>query len=672
MLSLCRGRNSASHPYSRKVSLGRFAAIARLSGAVMTATSDLSAAAIPASARVPAKADFWTLTLGSIGVVYGDIGTSPLYAFREAMAAAGGGHGGVDRTNVLGVASLILWALTVIVTAKYVSILLRTDNQGEGGTLSLLALAHKALGRSAPAVVVVGALGAALFFGDALITPAISVLSAVEGLKLVTSTLEPYVLAITAAIIVGLFAIQSRGTAAVAGWFGPITLVWFAVMAVGGAMHVADDLSVLAAINPEYAVRFLAQHGSIGLVTLGAVFLAVTGAEALYADLGHFGRKPIQIAWVFVAFPALALNYLGQGALVLAHPDRIENPFFLLYPDWALAPIVFLATLATIIASQAVITGAYSLTRQAIQLRLLPRMRILHTSAEHAGQIYMPGVNAMLLVGVLVLVALFGSSSRLANAYGIAVTGTMVVTAILALIVVNRTWRWPLWAAAALIAPFLVIDSIFLGANLMKLFEGGYAPLLIAGGVMVVMRSWMRGTEILEDKARQSDLPLDMLLRRLDEKPPLLVPGTGVYLTAQPDLAPVALLHSLKHFKALHEQNVILTIRTTDTPRVEDADRVEMHDISRLFRQVTLNFGYMEEPNVPKGLLQCRKLGWKFDIMSTSFLVSRRSLKPAAKSDMRGWQRALFIYLSRNAANASDYFHIPAGRVVEIGAQVNI
>ncbi len=637
----------------------------------MTSVAEISPAESK-SGPAGSRASFWTLALGSIGVVYGDIGTSPLYAFREAMTATGAGAAGVDRLNVLGVLSLILWALTVIVTVKYVLILLRTDNNGEGGTLSLLALAHKSLGRSVPVVLAIGALGAALFFGDALITPAISVLSAVEGLKLVTATLDPYVLPITIVIILGLFLIQSHGTSVVAGWFGPITLVWFAVLAVGGGRHILDDPSVMAALNPLHAVRFMLHHGVIGLVTLGAVFLAVTGAEALYADLGHFGRKPIQMAWVFVAFPALAINYLGQGALLLAHPEKIENPFFLLYPDWALLPVVILATLATIIASQAVITGAYSLTRQAIQLRLLPRMRILHTSAEHAGQIYMPGVNTLLLCGVLVLVLLFGSSSKLANAYGIAVTGTMVVTAILALIVVNRHWRWPLWAAIALIAPFLLVDAIFLGANLMKLFEGGYVPLMIAGVVMLVMRSWIKGTEIIETKARQTDLPIGLLLGQLEKKTPVLVPGTAVYLTAQPDLAPVALLHSLKHFKALHEHNVILTIRTADTPRVADEDRVEMFEVNRLFRQVTLHFGYMEEPNVPKGLLLCRKLGWKFDIMSTSFLVSRRSLKPAAKSDMHRWQRALFVYLSRNAAGATDYFHIPAGRVVEIGAQVTI
>lgn len=623
-------------------------------------------------AETAAKAGFWALALGSIGVVYGDIGTSPLYAFREAMVAASGGAAGVDPANVLGVLSLILWALTIVVTLKYVVILLRADNQGEGGTLTLLALAQQSLGRTVPAVVLIGALGAALFFGDALITPAISVLSAVEGLKLVTSQFEPYVLPITLAIIVGLFLIQRRGTAAVASWFGPVTLAWFIVMAAGGAAQLVKNLWVLESINPVHAIRFLAQNGAIGLVTLGAVFLAVTGAEALYADLGHFGRRPIQLAWAFVAFPSLALNYLGQGALLLAAPEKLENPFFLLYPDWALPGVVVLATLATIIASQAVITGAYSLTAQAIRLRLLPRMRSLHTSAEHAGQIYMPAVNTLLLIGVLALVMIFASSSRLASAYGIAVTGTMVVTALLALIVVHLHWRWPLFAATGLIMPFLAIDLIFLGANLMKLFEGGFVPLLIAGVMLVIMRAWMRGTNLLEEKAQRSDIPLRIVLESLEKSPPTLVPGTGVYLTTQPQLAPVALLHMLKHFKALHEHNVILTVLTADVPRVPDEERIEMAEINNLFRQVTMRFGYMEEPNVPYGLGLCRKLGWKFDIMSTSFLLSRRSLKPAATSAVPGWQRSLFIFLARNATNASDYFHIPAGRVVEIGAQINL
>lgn len=623
-----------------------------------------------------AKAGFWTLTLGSVGVVYGDIGTSPLYAFREAITAASGAHSGgvpiIERANVLGVLSLILWALTIIVTLKYVLILLRADNQGEGGTLSLLALAQRATGRSTPAILLLGALGAALFYGDALITPAISVLSAVEGLKLVTSSFDPYILPITIGIIISLFLVQVRGTAAVSIFFGPITLVWFLVMGIGGVLHIMDDVAVFQAFNPVHAVNFVANNGMIGLIALGAVFLAVTGAEALYADLGHFGRRPIQVAWIFVAFPALALNYLGQASLVLANPAAIANPFFLLFPSWALFPVVILATMATIIASQAVITGAYSLTRQAIQLRLLPRMKIMHTSAEQSGQIYMPLINTFLMIGVIILVVIFGSSSKLANAYGIAVTGTMVVTALLAIVVVHRHWRWPLPFALLLIAPFLVIDLIFLGANLMKVLEGGFVPLVIAVVIVALMWTWIRGVSVLVQKEKQSEIPLKDLLRRLAEKPPATIPGTAVYLTAHPENAPAALMHSLKHFKSLHEHNVILTIRTADVPRVPDADRIDMQDIAPGFRQVTMTFGYMEEPNVPRGLGLCRKLGWKFDIMTTSFLVSRRSLKLAAQSAMPVWQSRIFMFLARNAAGATDYFHIPAGRVVEIGTQVNL
>ncbi len=487
-----------------------------------------------------------------------------------------------------------------------------------------------------------------------------------------TLQFEPYVLAITIGIIVGLFLVQYRGTAAVAGWFGPITLVWFIAMALGGLPHLLTNPSILEALNPLHAVRFAVGNGTLGLIALGAVFLAVTGAEALYADLGHFGRRPIQFAWMFAAFPALAINYFGQGALLLADPKALENPFFLLYPSWALLPIVILATLATIIASQAVITGAFSLTRQAIQLKLLPRMRIHHTSEAQEGQIYMPGVNVMLLIGVLALVLAFGSSSRLANAYGIAVTGTMAVTAMLAIIVVWKHWNWPLPAALALIVPFLAIDLVFLGANLMKVLEGGYVPLLIGVAVVTVMWTWVRGTAVLARKDLQGEILLADLLRSLEKKMPPAVPGTAVFLTANPKLAPVALMHSLKHFKSLHEQNVILTVVTADVPRVSDAERVTMEAMSDRFRLVTMTFGYMEEPNVPHGLALCRKLGWTFDIMSTSFLVSRRSLKLAAHSVMPSWQSRLFIVLARNSAAASDYFHIPAGRVVEIGTQMNI
>jgi KUP system potassium uptake protein len=617
-------------------------------------------------------AGFWTLFVGCIGVVYGDIGTSPLYALREALLSAGAAHSGVQREDVIGILSLILWTLTIIVTLKYVIILLHADNDGEGGTLSLMALAQRAIKGNSRVVFLLGVTGAALFFGDAMITPAISVLSAVEGLKLVTPTFDPYVLPITIAIIIGLFAVQSHGTAKVAAFFGPITVVWFIVMGLGGIRHIADDLGILQAINPLHAVNFMLSNGTLGLIALGAVFLSVTGAEALYADLGHFGRRPIQAAWMVLVFPSLALNYMGQGALVLANPKAIENPFFLLYPEWALLPIVVLATIATIIASQAVITGAYSLARQAIQLRLLPRLDVRHTSEEHAGQIYMPQINVLLLIGVLFLVVLFGSSSRLATAYGIAVTGTMVVTACLAFIVVWRKWNWPLWAAALLMAPFFVIDTIFLGANLIKVVEGGYVPLMIAGCFMLSMWTWVRGTSILFAKTRKNDIPMDELVRMLEKKPPQKVTGTAVFLTSDPQTTPSALLHSLKHYKVLHEKNVMLTVISANVPRVPDSERIKIEPLNDTFMRVSMTFGYMEEPNVPRALGLCRKKGWKFDIMSTSFFLSRRSIRPSRHGGMPLWQDNLFILLAHNAADASGYFQIPTGRVVEIGSQITV
>jgi KUP system potassium uptake protein len=413
-------------------------------------------------------------------------------------------------------------------------------------------------------------------------------------------------------------------------------------------------------------------HGLVGLVALGAVFLAVTGAEALYADLGHFGKKPIRIAWALIVFPALTLNYLGQGAMVLADPSRLESPFFFLFPEWALLPIVILATLATIIASQAVITGAFSLTRQAIQLRLLPRLEIKHTSVDQEGQIYMPQVNYLLMIGVILLVVLFGSSSKLATAYGIAVTGTMVATACLAFIVVWRRWNWPLWAAIALMAPFILLDLIFFSANALKIFEGGYVPLIFAAGIMLCMWTWVRGTGILTVKISQSDVSLDFLLSKLRAKPPQRVPGLAIFLTADPDTAPSALLHSLKHYKVLHEKNAILTIRSATLPRTPDAERVQIEIIDENFFRITLRFGYMEEPNIPKALVLCRKEGLKFDIMSTSFFLSRRSIRPSAQSGMPLWQDRIFIAMANNASDASGYFHLPTDRVVEIGAQISV
>jgi KUP system potassium uptake protein len=618
-----------------------------------------------------APQSFVALALGSVGVVYGDIGTSPLYAFREAAIAASHDQP-VTRDTVLGVLSLILWALIVTVTLKYVLILLRADNNGEGGTLSLTALASRALGRRTAFVFIVGVIGAAMFLGDSVITPAISVLSAVEGLKLASPAFSDYVAPLAVAILIGLFAAQSRGTAKVAALFGPIMVVWFIAIAIAGALHIRDDPHVLLAINPLYGVEFLLDHGQIGLVTLGAVFLVVTGGEALYADLGHFGRKPIQTAWLCLVLPALLINYFGQGAKVLADPLAIENPFYRLVPETFLLPMIVLATAATVIASQAVITGAYSLVHQAIQLGLLPRLAILHTSASHVGQIYIPRVTVALLLGVLLLVGLFRTSSALASAYGIAVATTMVVDGLLAFIVIWKQWQWPLWKAALLMVPFVIVDLTFFSANFLKLFEGAWAPLLFGAGMVLLILTWRRGSGILVNKTRRTEVPIDTLLRSLEKKPPHSVPGTAVFLTSDPDFAPTALLHNLKHNKVLHEHNVILTIVTADTPRVGEDERVQITPLTKHFARVSLKFGYMEQPNVPKALAIARKHGWQFDIMSTSFFLSRRALRPSPQSGMPAWQDHLFIALARSASDATDFFQIPTGRVVEVGTQVTV
>jgi KUP system potassium uptake protein len=624
-----------------------------------------------AAAEASATTGFWALTLGSIGVVFGDIGTSPLYAFREAVAGAAG-HEPVTRIIVLGVLSLILWALFIVVTAKYVLLLLRADNNGEGGTLSLMALGQRALGRRSWPLLALGVIGASMFIGDSMITPAISVLSAVEGLKIAAPALEHYVVPLTVFILVVLFSVQSSGTARVATAFGPVMVLWFSVIAVMGLIHISDDPSVLAAINPWYGIEFLLSHGTIGLVTLGAVFLAVTGGEALYADLGHFGRKPIQSGWFFLVLPALLINYFGQGALVLSNPAAIENSFYRMVPESMLLPLIVLATAATVIASQAVITGAYSLVRQAVQLGLLPRFEVRFTSETHAGQIYLPRVNMLLLIGVLLLVLLFRTSSGLASAYGIAVSTTMVADGIMGFVVIWKLWNWKAATAAAVILPFVVVDMTFFSANLLKLFEGAWVPLLFGVLMAIMIWTWRRGAAILTGKTRRTEVPLKDLIKSLEKRPPHFVKGTAVFLTSDPSFVPTALLHNLKHNKVLHEHNVILTIETAQTPRVDPADRVRMENISDKFSTVRLRFGFMESPNVPKALVIARKLGWQFDIMATSFFVSRRSLKPSAQSGMPQWQDHLFIALSRSANDATDYFQIPTGRVVEVGTQVTI
>ena len=626
---------------------------------VAEANSDPSAEHIPAN--------FWKLVLGSIGVVYGDIGTSPLYAMREALHKPA--QDGLVQSEVVGVVSLLIWTLVLIVTVKYVILILRADNHGEGGTLSLMALAQEAVGRRTRLLFLLGVLGAALFYGDAAITPAISVLSAVEGLELVTPAFEGVVVPMTVVILFFLFWFQSNGTDRVSFYFGPITLVWFLTLAGLGAMHIGDSLWILHAFNPWMTVQFLANHGFGALPTMGAVFLAVTGAEALYADMGHFGKRPIRFAWSAVVFPALAINYLGQGALVLAHPEAMANPFFLMAPGWFLLPLVILATAATVIASQAVISGAFSLTHQAVQLGLLPRLETRHTSESLMGQIYMPRVNWTLLTAVLILVLLFENSSALASAYGIAVTGTMLVTTMLAAVVFRRAWGWSPAVVALILLPLLVVELIFFFANVLKILDGGYAPLLLAALIGLLMWTWVRGTAIVKEKTHRMSIALSSLLPMLAKSSPAQAPGTAVFLTSDPDVAPAALMHNLKHNAVLHKQNLIVTVRGSNLPRLTDAERIQIEPLADSFYRVVLTFGYMETPNVPKALALARKSGLKFDIMSTSFFLNRRSFKPSSESGMPLWQDKLFIGMTKAATDATSFYRLPSNRVLELGQQ---
>ena len=619
------------------------------------------------------KATHRALILGAIGVVFGDIGTSPIYALREAIGHAQKGVGG--ELAIIGVVSLAFWALMVVVTFKYVMFLMRADNKGEGGTLSLMALAQHAVGRRSAWLFILGVCGAALFYSDGVITPAISVLSAVEGLKDapgLNGQLDPFILPISAGILIALFMVQSRGTAGLAKFFGPITAVWFLSLGVLGLSHIFDDLSILRALSPLYGIELLLKDGFLGFVILGSVFLAVTGAEALYADMGHFGKAPIRQGWLFVVLPCLTLNYLGQGAFLLDNPGAADNPFWNMVPQMIYWPMLILATAATVIASQAVITGAFSVTQQAVQLGLLPRIDIRNTSETLAGQIYVPAVNSLLMIGVLFLLLTFQSSHNLTAAYGVAVTGTMLVNTLMSWSVVTKKWKWPMWAVLGTLVPFGIIDGVFLTSNLLKIPDGAWMPLVLGGGLVLIMWTWVRGTQILTEKTRKDSLPLHDLIEMLKARPPHRAPGTAIFLTSDPDVAPVALMHNLKHNKVLHEKNVILTVHTADRPRVADSQRVTMEPISDDFKRLTITYGFMETPNVPRALGLCRKQGLKFDIMSTSFFLGRRSVVPSARQGMPLWQDKLFIFLMRNAANPTDFFHIPPGRVVELGTQVSV
>jgi KUP system potassium uptake protein len=638
-------------------------------------SQDVSKEAIPPSTfdgetRSHSSDRFWILALGSVGVVFGDIGTSPLYALQTALGQFKGS--GLGAAEVIGVVSLIVWALLIVVTGKYVLFLMQADNKGEGGILSLMALAQRALGQRTTIAFLLGVAGASLFSGDAMITPAISVLSALEGLKQVNPDLAPFVLPATIVILVLLFAAQSRGTAGVAAFFGPIMLVFFIVNAALGLFHISNQWSILQALNPIPGLGFIHAHGAIGVIVLGSVFLAVTGAEALYADMGHFGRKPIQAAWLFLVLPALICNYLGQGALIINDPKAVANPYYLLAPSWGLVPLILLSTMATVIASQAVITGAFSLASQAIQLGLLPRLEIVHTSDTQEGQIFIPRVNRILLFGVLALVLLFRSSDALANAYGIAVSGTMVTTTALAFFVVWKLWRWPLWAALALVCGFLSIDVGFFIANLYKVLDGGWVPLTLGGAMFILMWTWSRGSAILHIKTHRDSIPMPDLIKMLEKSKPVRVRGTAVFLTNDPSAAPSSLMHNLKHNKVLHEKVVLLNVRAETTPRVANSHRFQIQSMSPDFTLVTLHFGYMEQPHIPRALAAMRKAGLKFDIMTTSFFFGRRSLKASPNSGMPLWQDKLFIAMTKQAASAPDFFNLPSDRVVELGAQMKV
>ena len=615
------------------------------------------------------------LALGALGVVYGDIGTSPLYALRECFSPE---HGLIPtERNILGILSLILWSLTLIVSVKYLSFVMRADNKGEGGILSLLSLAFPErkspeAGRLAAVFVGLGIFGAALLYGDGMITPAITVLGAIEGLKIATPAFEHWVVPITVIILIGLFACQRVGTEGMGKVFGPIMVLWFVAISVLGVRGILRAPEVLGALNPMHAVDFLSRNGSLGFLVLGAVFLAITGAEALYADMGHFGRRPIRLAWFAMVMPALMLNYFGQGALLLHDPAAAENPFFLLAPAWALYPMVIIATAAAIIASQALISGAFSLTMQAIQLGYCPRMKVEHTSSSTRGQIYIPYVNWILMLACIGLVIGFGSSSSLAAAYGIAVTLTMIITTLLFYFVARRQWNWNVWLAGIFCGVFLIIEVAFFGANVLKIAHGGWFPLVMGLLIFTAMATWKTGRRVLGERLRSSFIPLDLFLADVELNAPHRVAGTAVFLSSNAGSTPLALLHNLKHNRVLHQRVIFLTIQTEDAPHIHVTNRIELEKLREGFYRVVARYGFMEDPNVPEILEHCRPLGLDCDTMSTTFFLSRETILATKAPGMALWREHLFAFMSRNAQRPTDFFRIPANRVVELGMQVEM
>ena len=625
------------------------------------------------SDSAPRDTQLLPLTLAAIGVVYGDIGTSPLYAMRECF---GGSHAlAPTHDNVLGVLSLIFWALIIVISVKYVTFVMRADNRGEGGILALLALTthnFKGTARQRAWLIGLGIFGASLFYGDGVITPAISVLSAVEGLHIATPMLDDYVIPITLVILLALFLIQARGTAQVGAYFGPIMVLWFATLALLGLINLAQEPQVLTALNPGYALRFFAINQWSGFLVLGAVFLAMTGGEALYADMGHFGKQPIRLAWFALVLPAILLTYLGQGALLLRDPAAVVNPFYLLAPSWALYPMVILATLATVIASQAVISGVFSLTRQAAQLGYCPRIAIRHTSDQAIGQIYVPAANWALLLAVIGLVLGFETSSNLAAAYGIAVAITMVITTILVLVLARQVWCWNGFKLGLGIVFFLLVDLAFFSANALKIGHGGWITLLIAGGIFTLMITWKDGRKLLNQRLRENAMPLNVFLQSLTHGSTLRVPGTAVFLTSNPDGVPNALLHNMKHNKVVHERLVLLTVTPEEIPRLEDQERVSVHDLGHNAWRIVVRYGFTENPDLPRALALCEQYGLSFEMMDTTFFLGRATLIPTTRAGMALWREKLFASLFRNATRPMDFFRIPYNRVVEMGTQVEL